>query len=212
MGQAVTITSMEIAAFDAAGAWERALAAMPSWRREKVERLRGEQARRLSLAVGMLLDEALQGVGRRLATTEVVFGEQGKPRFREAGLFRFSATHSGTTAMLATCAGEVGMDFEAFGRRARARGDALLKRIAGDEEVAFVRAGGGEVEREVRFLRLWTAKEAYLKWLGAGLTVDPREVVVELGEGMAARVAGHPEVRLGVEVLAQGVRAVCTGR
>ena len=29
---------------------------------------------------------------------------------------------------------------------------------------------------------------------------------------MAARVAGHPEVRLGVEVLAQGVRAVCTGR
>ena len=39
-----------------------------------------------------------------------------------------------------------------------------------------------------RFLEIWTAKEAFLKALGAGLNIDPAKVAVEFGPGRAVAV------------------------
>jgi 4'-phosphopantetheinyl transferase len=86
----------------------------------------------------------------------------------------FSLSHSESLAMVAVVAGaRVGVDVEV--ERPRSRLDALAARVLSAEEHAeWLDA---EPPARVRaFLSLWTAKEAYLKAIGAGITRPLREV------------------------------------
>lgn len=97
----------------------------------------------------------------------------GRPELPGANL-SFSLSHSESLAMVAVVAGaRVGLDVEI--ERPRSRLEALAARVLSAEEHAeWLDA---EPPARVRaFLRLWTAKEAYLKAIGAGITRPLREV------------------------------------
>ena len=211
----VDITSLDITVFAEEEYRTKALAAMPRWRLEKIKRIKSGRGKWLSLAVGVLLDEVLKPLGRRLQTEAMIRGENGKPAFADSALPRFSATHSGRVAMLAVVpsSAEVGLDYESFREKPRPNFEALLNRIAGSDEKAYVRVAILPREREERFLRLWTAKEAVLKYLGAGLTLDPRSmrIAIDAETPDHPRAMNHPELWLEAEVLSGGVRTVCVG-
>jgi phosphopantetheinyl transferase len=98
----------------------------------------------------------------------------GRPEVAGAGDLSFSLSHSESLAMVAVVAGaRVGVDVEI--ERPRSRLDALAARVLSAEEHAeWLDA---EPPARVRaFLRLWTAKEAYLKAIGAGITLPLRDV------------------------------------
>jgi 4'-phosphopantetheinyl transferase len=99
----------------------------------------------------------------------------------------FSLSHSGAFAVIALAGGgtRVGIDVEEV--RPRTRIDALAERVLSDEEHAAWSAIADAGERLRSFLAVWTAKEAYLKALGIGITTRLRDVPVRT-DGWSTRV------------------------
>lgn len=94
---------------------------------------------------------------------------------------RFSVSHTrDVVACAVTTDAPIGVDVET------AAGGADCLDLAATAftpaEIARLRACPPS-ERETQFLRIWTLKEAWLKAVGLGLSLDPRSVDVELGAG-----------------------------
>jgi len=122
-------------------------------------------------------------LGERPEELTILYGRYGKPMLaRPLGdELRFSVTHSDGLALVAVASlQEVGVDVERVLPR---RLDALTQRFCGPEELSEIQSLPRD--RQLRgFLRLWTAKEAYVKGLGVGLRIDPRRLVVSMdGDG-----------------------------
>lgn len=95
----------------------------------------------------------------------------GKPFAKNCAL-HFNLTHSGDFAACAIHDRPVGIDMEAI-RPVRA---ALSEKVCADAELSWVMPDGA-FDNE-RFLRLWTAKEAFLKCTGEGIASDLRKIAV----------------------------------
>ena len=133
-----------------------------------------DDARRFSAARGWLR----QVLATELETSpaDVAFAAAaagGKPRLAGGGV-RFNLSHAGELAVIAVAPFEVGVDVEHLDRGLRIREAASV--ACTPEEIATLdllppgpRAGA--------FLRMWTAKEAYLKATGQGLSVPPDRVM-----------------------------------
>ncbi len=99
----------------------------------------------------------------------------GKPSVVGAPDVSFSVSHSGHAGVIAvtTDGTQVGVDIEQV--RPRRNLTRLAARALGPDELASWHAAP-EAEQLVRFLRVWTAKEAYLKAVGTGITLRLTEV------------------------------------
>lgn len=100
----------------------------------------------------------------------------GRPTVTVEPALSFSLSHSAHVAVIARAEGDVrvGVDVEEIKDRRRIA--ALAKRVLGEEEHRAWIAVEDPPERLRSFLRSWTAKEAYLKALGIGITTPLREV------------------------------------
>jgi 4'-phosphopantetheinyl transferase len=99
----------------------------------------------------------------------------GKPALTGMPGVSFSVSHSGTIGVIAVAADgtNLGVDIERV--RPRRHLAALAARTLGPDALAAWRAAP-EAEQLARFLHAWTAKEAYLKAVGTGITVRLSEV------------------------------------
>ncbi len=154
---------VEIAYIDTSGltaqTFSRVYALLPKSRRNKIDALKFDKDKYLSLAAGYLLHTALSRRG--LDADGVKTGNNGKPYI--AGL-NFNLAHSGTVSCIAVADGEVGIDIERIRPISRAAAaysvtPAELERITAAPDFSAA------------FLGVWTQKEAYVKYLGAGLSV-----------------------------------------
>ena len=103
--------------------------------------------------------------------------ERGKPFCRAHPEHMFNISHSGDWVAGAFSfygAGSVGIDIEAVDDRYESIYDTVLS----PGELAFIRKIDLPHRAEA-FIRMWTAKEACLKWMGEGLYRDPKQVWVE---------------------------------
>lgn len=91
--------------------------------------------------------------------------EKGKPYFTDYPDIHYSVTHSKSSAACALFDKPVGIDME--GRRANS--GSVAKRFFSDHENIWIEDGASQEERDRRFLRLWTLKEAYSKMTGEGI-------------------------------------------
>ncbi len=134
--------------------------------------------------------ELRRELGDRLgmAPKEVIFerGRYGKLRVSEKRV-HFNVSHAGNWVVLVFGENAVGVDIEVLDRRVRDL-DAVADLFC-DEEREFV-MGSGEDGRRERFLRVWTAKEAYMKAVGMGLSLPLRDfaVVDEIGKSLVREV------------------------
>lgn len=110
-------------------------------------------------------------------------GTNGKPYV--PGGPAFNCSHSGSFVCCAVHGGPVGIDLEAR-RPVRA---ALAARICTPEELVFT-APGGRFD-SLRFLQLWTAKEAWVKYTGEGLGVDFRTLPAAAADGLHETLFGR---------------------
>ncbi len=98
---------------------------------------------------------------------EFEIGSWGKPSLRGCPL-RFNLSHSGGAALLAVAwEREVGIDIEEAGRKLSP--EVLAPQVLSLREQAWLRDQVPE-QRDSAFLMLWTAKEAYAKAIGQGLS------------------------------------------
>ena len=123
-------------------------------------------------------------LGREPASLRFAYGEAGKPELagERAGDLRFNLSHSGDRALLAVTRGrEVGIDVE------------LVRTVETDLADTFFAAGELQAlsllrgaEWQAAFFRCWTRKEAYLKALGAGMSLRLDGFEVSLAPGSPA--------------------------
>lgn len=126
----------------------------------------------------------------------------GKPDFAAAG-WHLSLSHGRTMAAAALCRLPVGVDVETL-RPVHPR---LFRRVLAEKERAWLEQAP---DRDAAFLQLWTLKEAFAKYTGAGLHGLPRDLCF-VPEGRTARLQGCPELAAGTELLQGCVLSWCTG-
>lgn len=112
------------------------------------------------LAAGALLRYALGTSGYT-----VEYNPQGKPRIKGNETFHYNLSHSGSWVAIAFGDTEVGVDVEL--RPWDAAAEKVTRRCFSKEEQDYVLEKEEGIQE--RFLRVWTGKESYLKYLGTGL-------------------------------------------
>jgi 4'-phosphopantetheinyl transferase len=114
----------------------------------------------------------------------------GKPRLEGHTGPCFNVSHAGDVVVVALSDREVGVDIERGGDCAVL--DAAAVACTASERAALDVVSSAD--RADAFLRLWTAKEAYLKATGTGLAVPPDRVGLGPASGGASPVivAGEP--------------------
>ncbi len=138
---------------------------MSKSRQEKALRYKSTEDRRRCVFADYLLKEMLRDF-YNMEQPSVITDEKGKPHLEGDELF-ISISHSGNFVACAIHSESVGIDLET----PRKITESLISYISTDEEKEYILAGRSQSESEVtlRFLEVWTAKEAYLKYTGEGL-------------------------------------------
>jgi 4'-phosphopantetheinyl transferase len=161
--------------------------------RRRAEAFRFDRDRARSvLARGSLRELLGAYLGLPAARVALAIGEHGKPMLADGGTgLQFNSAHAGEVVMHAFTSGEpVGIDVEQS--RPQGFNDAMLRGfLAGSEIAALERLPTPAAQLKAH--RIWTHKEAFLKALGTGFSVDPRGVELAVDD---AAMAGHGARRL----------------
>ncbi|QHE85930.1 4'-phosphopantetheinyl transferase family protein [Hydrogenophaga sp. BPS33] len=146
----------------------------------KAARFRFERdARRYRISHQALRSVLGDHVGRPAAALAFTEGAFGKPRLVGAGMPHFNMSHSGDWALIGVCdAVPIGVDIEVMQPMDDLQ--ALARRNFSAREFAAFEATASTTQLDA-FLRCWTRKEACLKALGSGLSIEPH--VFEAGLG-----------------------------
>lgn len=168
--------------------FEKFYSQMSAYRRKKIDKYKKNEDKCRSLGVGILTDIYLKSKGLR--ESDMVYGERknGKPYFENAAGIYFNASHSGNYAVCSFSDRQVGCDIETTCQKNLK----VAQRYFTDAEKEYIfnslTSGNCHCEKNIihsdmscmeeksdydelqRFVRLWTIKESYLKWLGCGLT------------------------------------------
>jgi 4'-phosphopantetheinyl transferase len=139
--------------------------------KRRVERYRFEDDQRRSIVargtLRALLGRRLQRDPREL---QFITGAQGKPALRD-GALEFNVSHSGDRIAIAVSeGGAVGVDIEEIKPRVTELSALARRYFADDEAEEVLRAPESEALRV--FFSIWTAKEAVIKAIGGGLSID----------------------------------------
>jgi len=171
------------------------LSTLPASRRDRIAR-RPWADRIASAAAAHLLRYALCDCGyAAYADAQMIW--EGKPHFADPAIpVHFNLSHTVdkargmfAAAVLLSDGGAVGTDIEVL--HALHNHDALVRRLFTDAERDYVLSS----EREDAFFELWCAKEAYLKWTGAGFSCPMSSVSVDVRGRTARSDAGTCDLR-----------------
>ncbi len=149
------------------------LASLAPAERDRAARFRSpDDRRRSAVARGWLRHILAEALG--VAPAGVVFaGEPGKPQLAGRDGPCFNVSHAGELVAVAVADGAVGVDIEPVPGPPGTL-DAARAACTPAEAEVLARLPAGD--RPAAFLRMWTAKEAYLKATGQGLTTAPDHV------------------------------------
>ena len=137
--------------------------------RERANRFRrAEDRRRYLVGRSLIRGQLGEALGTHPETVELRFGDQGKPFVSEGPAFNLS--HSGDYVLAGfTDQGRIGVYVEQHSTNPDI--DALMRRCFSDWEIERV-APLDAAERRAAFFRIWARKEALLKALGGGLSIE----------------------------------------
>lgn len=159
-------------------------AALDPEKRARIAAFRRADDQTRSICADHLARQLLTQAGADGAAIRFSYTDRGKPLCPETGL-HFSLSHSGFFVACAVSEQEIGADIEAL----RPIRPALAKRVCTPEELAYINADGFD---SARFLAVWTAKEAYCKYTGEGISADLRQLSVAAAGGLLPDVCGRP--------------------
>ena len=156
---------------------ERLYTSLPRWRQDRLGHIHIAKQKMLSAGAGFLLAPAFDSFGLDAHTARVSINEHGKPCLPDVPGVHFSLSHSGSMAMCAIADSPVGCDIQELS--AARRGERVARRFFTPAEYARI-AAAANPERE--FVRLWTLKESYVKYLGTGIGGCPLDSFELIGE------------------------------
>ncbi len=136
-------------------------------RKMRIDRYKREEDKMRSLLGELLLRRLLCESG--VINPVICSAENGRPYIENDGL-HVSISHCDDIAVCAVCEEPVGIDIE----KIKPVDSRLIKRVCTESEERYICfSGNGLIEDRVvleRFFEIWTAKEAYFKKEGTGIT------------------------------------------
>ncbi len=150
--------------------WQSALPQLPTKRQEKVRKMHKDADKLRSAGAGLLLQYALEQACVPKEAQILDKTSLGKPFLKNFPHIHFSLSHSGPWAVCAVGEAPLGVDVE----QPRCTME-IARRFFKLEELP-------ETEDKDYLLRLWTAKESFVKALGGGLTIPLDSFSVRLTE------------------------------
>ncbi len=149
---------------------------MTSLRKEKVIRYKDEDTKKCTLAGELLVRQLLSDASGKAKESFIISADKNGKLFCEnqPDLY-FNISHSGGIVAAVISDQEVGVDIEVV----RPITLKLAKRICNDKELSYIFGhipDNSEYSQDAstdilhRFFEIWTAKEAYLKCIGTGIT------------------------------------------
>ena len=126
-------------------------------RQDKIDRLQHENDKILSLTAGLLAKYGLP------ENAEIDYNNHGKPLVKNIPDLYFSLSHSKNLVAFVKSTQPVGIDTELISQR-RIH---VQKRFFTENENHFIEQSNNP---DTAFFRIWTAKEAYVKMIGTGLS------------------------------------------
>ncbi len=162
--------------------------------RRRAGSLRAEEVRRTFVVSRTMLRSVVGALtGTDPAALRFGVGDRGRPRLvGPAGAkLDFNLSHShGLVAVAAAATGPLGLDLERL--REVAAAERLARRFFAPDELAAVLDREG-ADRDRAFLAIWTAKEAWLKATGRGISVPLASVEVEPDPDRPPRLVALPD-------------------
>ncbi len=150
---------------------------MSEYRKNKINKMKMQKDKNLSLGVGILINNFLKPL--ELREKDILYVEKcnGKPFFKNLPEVFFNASHSGNCAVCSFSDEEIGCDVEKSDRA----NTEIAKRFFVRTECDYIFSAKTEKEMSERFFRLWTLKESYLKLSGKGLQggLDSFEIIFD---------------------------------
>lgn len=146
--------------------------------RQAAGSFRAEPARRQYVAAHALVRLALSFIESHMSPSAWTFerGPFGKPRACGSGGPFFNLSHTDRLVAVAVCpSGEVGLDVERHDRPIDPA--AMTSVLSQAEQAELISLHGGDQRR--RFFEIWTAKEAYAKASGRGITAELKTVQIK---------------------------------
>ena len=144
---------------------------MPDIRRQKIDRIRGEDGKRQSLGAGILFNQAFlnEGIDSLIASTNYQYGKSVEGKY-------ISLSHSGNVAMCAISDQPVGCDVEQISDK----DIKIAKRFLMKEQyLRYLRASDRKEQQEM-FFKIWTAKECVIKAQGGNVDFSSDNILVDL--------------------------------
>lgn len=165
------------------------LSLFPSIQADYVTAMHHLQGRRERMAAYLLLVEALKQENAFQEMPLIGHGEHGKPYLTNYPHWHFNQSHCKEgVAIVVSKQGPVGIDIECR-RKINAP---LIKRVCNEHELEMIATAK---DSELEFLRIWTRKEAYVKYLGTGIQDNLKEVepqAIDLGLTIESRPLCSP--------------------
>lgn len=148
--------------FADSASFEARLSGVCDERKIRISKLKNEKARLESLGSSIALEELL-GACEINGPFIFAYGKTGKPyltnKFSDGKDVYISMTHKYPVAGAAVSDVPIGIDIEKVG----AYKTGIAERFFTENEQAFISETNDESERQLRFYKVWTFKEAYCK-------------------------------------------------
>ena len=138
--------------------------------KEKVTRLKSDNAIRETLSAYLLLHKACEELGLDGSDREIATDGYGKPYFVNRPDKYFNISHSHERVMCAIGDVPVGCDVQKIEDKSE-RALKIAKRFFTKEEFEKLMSVEEKEERNAFFFRMWTLKESYIKCVGGGLAI-----------------------------------------
>ncbi len=177
--------SVAIIALDESGdGWEKFAKSLPSMEQERTLRFHFAADRlRFAKCRHILRATLAPWLGCSPLEVTLRFGEHEKPHLDHETDLHFNLSHTRGGALIAFARGaEIGIDIENITRSSDL--DGIARRVFTDRERSALDALKGDAKTSL-FFRLWTAKEAFLKATGRGLSLDPASIETHLPNASA---------------------------
>lgn len=138
---------------------------MSVYRKEKINKMKTQKDKNLSLGAGILINAYLKTLG--LKEKDMLYEEKynGKPFFKNRPEIYFNVSHSAECAVCSFSDEETGCDIEKYDKV----NTEIARRFFARSESDYIFSAKTEEEQLQKFFRIWTLKESYLKFSGKGL-------------------------------------------
>ena len=153
--------------------FEKSINILSDDRIKKTHSLKNEKDKILSVGSGLLLNHIFKLYGIN-ENNKIIYNEYNKP-YIEDNFIYFNLSHKDSIVVCTVCDSEIGVDIE----KIKEADKKLMFYINKEEEFNNFKNYYSYDDNKA-FYKLWTIKESFMKYLGKGLSVGIKDLVVKV--------------------------------